>query len=298
MEKDTINNYIKAGKILQETQKLAKKSIKPGLKMIDIAEKIEAEIITLGGRPAFPINLSIGNIAAHYTPSANDPTELPEGAVLKVDIGVHIDGYIADAAFTMDFSDENGKMVEASEKALENALAILKPGITLGEIGTIVQETISKYGFNVIQNLSGHGLDQYDAHAAPGIPNIACKDSRKITDDMVFAIEPFATDGRGFVREGVQTEIFQVAKPTLLRNLDARKIMEFIQENYDELPFAERWIEKELKLGDFKRKVALRELMIKKCISTFPVLKEENDKIVTQAETTIMMIDGEAKILV
>ncbi len=292
MDKKVLENYLKAGKILKEVQKKAQKSIKHRQKLLDIAEEIEKNIAALGGKPAFPVNLCLNNHAAHYSPSASDETILTEKDVMKVDIGVHIDGYIADSAFTVNLSGEYNKMVEASEKALENAVSVVKEGVKLEDIGKQVEKTIKGYGFNPIQNLTGHCLQQWVSHAPPSIPNIAKRDERRLEEGAAFAIEPFATDGRGYVKEGVQAEIFQLDEPKPVRNRDARKIMEFIAENYNTLPFAERWIIKELQLSEFARKVALRELLQRKCIKAFPVLHEENGKIVTQAETSLILNKG------
>ncbi|MFH1255691.1 MAG: type II methionyl aminopeptidase [Candidatus Diapherotrites archaeon] len=298
MDEETVEKYVKAGKILKKVQENARKSIKPGQKMLEIAEKIEKEIVGEGGQAAFPVNLSRNNFAAHFTPSTSDEAVVGEKDVLKVDIGVHIDGFIADSAFTLDFSGENGKLLEASEKALQNALSMVKEGQEIGKIGAEIEKTIKSYGFNPIQNLSGHGLGQWVQHGAPTIPNIAKNDKRKLEDGIAFAIEPFATDGLGFVKEGVQAEIFQLDEPKPTRNKDSRKIIEFVDENYKSLPFAERWIAKELKLSDFARKIALRELLKNKGISAFPILHEENGKLVSQAETSIILNNGSVIILV
>lgn len=289
-----LEKYIKAGKILKEVREKAKKSIKVGEKLIDIAERVENEIVSLGGKPAFPANLSINNNAAHYSPSIDDETTVGERDVLKVDIGAHIDGYIADCAFTVDFSGENGKMIEAAEKALGNALAIVKEGVMLQDIGEEIEKTIKGYGFNPIQNLSGHALERWITHGSPSIPNIAKRDERQLEEGMCFAIEPFVTDGRGFVKEGGKAEIFQIDEPKPVRNIEARKIMEFVLECYKTLPFAERWLIKELKMSEFARKVALRELLQKKCIKAFPILHEEKGRIITQAETSILLNEGKA----
>ena len=298
MDEKTLEKHIKAGKILKEVQEKARKSIKPGQKMLDIAENIEKEILGAGGKPAFPANLSRNNEAAHYTPSAEDMAVLEENDVMKVDLGVHIDGFIADASFTLNFSNEHVKMIEASEKALENALSKVKAGAKLRDIGKEIEQTIKSYGFNPIQNLSGHGLKEYLTHAPPTIPNIETRDDRALEDDMAIAIEPFATDGRGFVKEAPQSEIFQVDEAKNVRNPNARKILEFVLEEYKTLPFAERWISRKLELGEFQRKTALRELLSKKCIKAFPILREDAGKIVTQAETSVVLYGGKEIILV
>lgn len=293
--------YVKAGKILKQAMEKAKKNIKTGQKLLEIAEEIEAHIIELvGAKPAFPVNLSINEIAAHFTPAANDEAVLNEKDLLKVDLGAQIDGFIADAAFSINPSNEHAKMIEASEKALENALAIAKPGIEIGKIGEEIEKTIRKFGFNPIQNLCGHELGEFKQHAGISIPNISKNDPRKLEEGHAYAIEPFATNGKGFVKESMQSEIFSLDEPKPVRNMHAREILEFVSENYKTLPFAERWIAnaKKLKMPDFQRKIALRELLKNKCIQAYPVLKEENTKIVSQAETSIFIKEKDIIILV
>src|SRR3989344_3749227 len=272
MDKEKIANYKKAGEITAEVQELAAKKLKVGANLFEFAEEIEGAIKKKGGFPAFPINLSRNHVAAHYTPAFESKDEVAQEDVIKVDIGVHVEGFIADSARTIDFSGKHTKMVKAAQAALEKAVSLVKEGLVIGEMG--------------------HGVEEYDAHTAPTIPNVGSKDSRELENDMAFAIEPFATDGKGFVREGTQAEIFQLLDKKPVRSADARKILDFVDENYDKLPFAERWLQRELKLSEFGRKVAMRELMQKKCIMAFPLLKEEEGKTVTQAETTLLLNEG------
>ena len=296
MDSKEAEKYTKAGKILKEVKENAKKNIKAGQKLIDIAEKIEKEIVQKGAGIAFPVNLSLNEAAAHYTPSVGDETILREEDVLKVDLGTHIDGFIADSAFTINLNNKHVKLIEASEKALENALAIVKSGIEINEISKVIQKTIEDYGFKPVENLTGHGLAQYEAHTAPSINNVTRNESKKIEDNQAYAIEPFATDGKGFVRENQQSEIFAIDEPRVVRNNYAREVLEFAMENYNTLPFAERWIAKELKLSEFQRKVALRELMKNRCIRSFPILKEEKGRLVSQCENTFIVFEGKVKI--
>jgi methionyl aminopeptidase len=304
MEQKDLESYLIAGKILKKALEDAKKSIKPGQKLLDIAEKIEKQIKEAaattgdGAKPAFPVNLSIDNNAAHFSPSAEDDLLLSETAVLKVDAGVQVNGFIADAAFTIDFSGKQTKMVEATEKALQAALEKVKVGARIGEIGKTIEATIHAAGYNPIQNLSGHTLGKFDVHAEPEIPNIEKKDSRVLQEGTAFAIEPFATNGEGFVREATQSEIFGLAEPKPVRNQIARKVLDFVVKEYDNLPFAERWIAAGLKLSEFQRKIALRELLQTKCIRAYPILREAPGTIVTQTETTVVLNKKEVIILV
>jgi len=298
MDEKELENYLKAGKILQKVLDFARKSVKPGQKLLEIAENAEKQIIDLGGKPAFPVNLSIGNNAAHFTPSAEEEGVVSEEDVLKFDAGVHVNGYIADAAFTLDFSGKHQKMLDASRKALETAIEKVKVGARIGSIGEEIEKTIHSYGFNPIQNLCGHSLGKFDVHASPEMPNIAKKDSRVLEEGTAFAIEPFATDGEGYVREAMQSEIFSLEEPKPVRNPAARKILNFVSEKYETLPFAGRWIAKELKVSEFQRKIAMRELLQQKCIHSYPVLHEASGRLVTQAETTILLSGKDVIVLV
>ena len=119
------DKILKAGKIASEVREYIKSIIKKNMLLLDIAEKIENKIIELDGKPAFPVNLSINEIAAHYTPSYDDKT-LSHG-LLKVDFGVHIDGWCSDQSFSIDLenSDENKKLIQASKDALDNAIKLI-----------------------------------------------------------------------------------------------------------------------------------------------------------------------------
>lgn len=295
MEKKVLEKYIKAGKIASAIRKKAGKEVKEGQKILEVCERIEKEIFDQEGKPAFPVNFSRNNEAAHYTASINDSSVVGEKDVIKIDIGVHIDGYIADCAITVDLSEEFGKMTESSEKALENALSLVKVGRRIGEIGEEIEKTIKGFGFEPVRNLSGHGLQEYEAHAFPIIPNHANKDTKELEEDMAFAIEPFSTNGKGLIRESSQTEIYSLNKIVAVRSLIGRKILQEA-EKFKGLPFAERWINERIKMSEFERKIAFRELMQKEALATYPVLREEKGMTVTQAETSIVL-DGEKPIV-
>ena len=297
MEKDVREKYVKAGKILQVAKKKAQQVVKPGASLLEVAEQIEKFIESEGGKSAFPINLSLNNCAAHYTPSANDKSVFSEKDVVKADIGVHIDGYAADSAITIDLSGKFGKMLDASDAALKAALSVAKPGMEVGKIGAEIEAVIKKAGFNVIQNLTGHRIEQWEVHSAPSIPNIASRDTRKLEAGNVYAIEPFVTDGEGRVRDGVQAEIFGFDKAIAMRNLEARKMIKIIEDKYHTLPFAERWIAKELKQGEFARKVALRELLKMKAIHAYPMLVEKVGANVSQSESCFIVEEKDITIL-
>jgi len=299
MEKEEAEKYILAGQITKKVVSKAKKDIKPGQKLLEIALNIEKSVQEIGegkAKHAFPVNLSINENAAHFTPETGCKLVLKESDVLKVDIGCHVDGFICDTAFTLNFDNSHAKMIEAAELALEEGLKVVADKTELGKIGEVIENAIKGKGFNVIQNLSGHGLDQFEAHASPSIPNIASGNPKQLEDGNAYALEPFATDGDGYVKEGIQSEIFELEKPVLVRNIHARKMLEVIAEEYQTLPFALRWLEEKLKMPEFQQKVAIRELLRARAIRSFPVLHEKPGKIVTQAEKSFILFDGKTTV--
>jgi methionyl aminopeptidase len=276
---------ILAGKIAQEIKKWIKPQIKKDIPLLELAEKIEAKIIELKGKPAFPTNLSINEIAAHYTPSYNDET-LAHG-LIKVDFGVHIEGFISDTSFSVDLenSEKNKKLIEASEKALEEAKKTIEKGVSINKIGKAVQDAIESYGFSPIINLSGHQIEQYNLHAGLSIPNIDDKRTTEITPGL-YAIEPFSTNGSGKVKDGKPSGIYSLIDYRNIRNPSAREVLEYITEEYVELPFCSRWLIK--KFGT-KVLVALSQLEQNGNLHQYAQLVEVGKGIVAQSEDTILI---------
>ncbi|MFH1801600.1 MAG: type II methionyl aminopeptidase [archaeon] len=283
---------LQAGKIASEVKKWIKPHIKKGVPLLEIAEKIESKIFELGGEPAFPVNLSVNEIAAHFTPSHDDKTTAY--GLLKIDFGVHVSGWTSDTAFSLDLenSEENKKLIKASEEALEEAIKTAKEKIPLNEIGKAIQKKIELYGFSPVINLSGHSMERYNLHAGITIPN---NDNSKTTSlpPGLYAIEPFATTGEGKVHDGKPSGIYQLVSERNIRNLSAREILKFIQEEYQTLPFCSRWIVK--KFGT-KSLIALKQLEDNENIHQFPQLVENSQAKVSQAEDTIFL-DRKNKII-
>jgi len=276
---------IKAGEIAIEVKKYARSFIKKDIPLLEIADKIEAKIIELGGKPAFPTNTSINEIAAHYTPSHDDETKAH--GLLKVDLGVQVEGWLSDTAFSLDLenNEENKKLIEIAKTALENAQKTIKEGISTNEIGKIVQETIESRGFSPIINLSGHEMKQNELHAGLTIPNI--DDKRKITIKKgLYAIEPFATNGSGRVYDGKPSGIYMVTDSKNIRSSIAREVLKFILEEYYTLPFCSRWLVK--KFGT-RALFGLRQLEENGNLHHFPQLIETGKGKVAQAENTILV---------
>ncbi|MEK6912852.1 MAG: type II methionyl aminopeptidase [Nanoarchaeota archaeon] len=295
MNQQDISKTIKAGQIASQTKVYARTIVKKGVPLLEIAEKIESKIVELGGKPAFPVNLSIDNIAAHYTPSHDDKT-LAHG-LLKVDLGVHIGGFVADTAFSLDLenNEENKKLIKASEEALEKALSLVKSKgieVRLSEVGKVIQNTIESHGFSPVTNLSGHSIEKYNLHAGDTVPNIDNNGSSKFKEG-IYAIEPFTTNGNGKVHDGAPSGIYELVEERNTRSPIAREVLTFIQKEYETLPFCSRWIVKAL---GTKALFGLRELESNGIIHQFTQLVEAQGTKVSQAEQTILIEKGKVTV--
>jgi len=289
MEKETLDKYKEAGEIASKAKEFAKTLLKEGALLVDIADKIENKIIELGGKPAFPVNLSINEAAAHYVPAFKETTVLKEGDLVKVDIGVHVDGFIADTAFSYSIGklEENEKLIVAANSAVDAAVKLVKPGIAVNELGIAIAKEITSAGFQPIRNLTGHMVDEYNLHAGLNVPNYNNGNKTKLEEDMVLAIEPFATPGEGLVVEGKSSEVFKLEKLGMVRT--GRDILMHIAEEYRTLPFAKRWLVK--KFGLLKTNLMLREAVAKGILKEYKVLREKTGEKVSQAEHTVIVAE-------
>lgn len=286
MDKEELNSYLMAGKINSQALDLGVKLIKPGASMIQILDKIEEFIKSKNALPGFPAQISLNNIAAHYCPAENDII-FAEGDVVKLDIGVSVNGFIADAARTIDLGD-NKELIMASKTALKNALSLIRTGVEIGEIGATIHETISGYGLTPIKNLSGHGLGKFQIHASPSIPNIVTGIKTVLKEDQVIAIEPFATNGVGIVYEAGAPTVFSFIGEKPMRSQISRKIMPELK-SYEGLPFTSRWLIP--KYGVAATQLALREMIQAGIVHPHPPLLEKGKGLVSQAEHSVIVKD-------
>ena len=293
MDKKEIEKYEKAGKIAAEALNYGKGLIKKGDSLLEVTDKIEGFILKKGGGIAFPSQMSLNHVAAHFYPDADDNTVF-EDQVVKLDVGVHVDGFIGDTALTVDLSGDHGELVKASRDALNKAIKVVRAGVTIGEIGEVIQGTISGYGFAPVRNLSGHGLDEYDVHSPPTIPNTATGDKTKLEEGQVIAIEPFASTGVGVVVETSNATLFQMIGHRPVRENVTREVLKYI-EQYKHLPFAKRWLLR--KFPPLKVNFALKRLLNNDVIRDFPPLADKAKGIVSQAEHTLLVEKNKARVL-
>ena len=294
--------YEKPGKIVSKVRGMAVNKVEENMKVLDLVEFVEEEIKKLGGEPAFPCNISINEITAHYTSPHNDQSILRMGDLVKIDLGAHIDGYIADSAVTVLVGGDGAessmfhsnldvdlqlKMIETAQEALENAISIIKSGVELEKIGKVVEDTVNAKNLSPISNLSGHSIDRWILHSGLSIPNMKGENKHRIMEGDVLAIEPFVTNGVGRVTDMKEAYIFRFLRDRPLRMVQARKLLDFIEQNFKNLNFAERWVQNRFNGRQFN--LAMKQLISSRALYPFHLLKEKSDARVAQAEHTVIV---------
>lgn len=305
-----MESYEKAGKIVSQVREDALKIIKDDLPVIELINFVESQIMEKGGFPAFPCNVSINEVTAHYTSPSGDESTIKAGDLVKLDLGAHVNGYIADTAssilvdgyqelkednYAEEFAQKNLKMIDASRDALNNAISTIRAGVELEKIGKVVEKTINDHGFKPVANLTGHSMDQWILHSGLSIPNIGEKNGHKLEEGDVLAIEPFATDGVGLVTDMHEAYIFRFLRDRPMRMIHAKNVMRTIKNDYKILPFAQRWL---LESFDEKRLTSsMRALIKSRSIYPYHVLREKSNAWVSQAEHTVIVESDGCKII-
>ena len=289
-----LQDYINAGKIASEVRENARRKNHVGSTLEEICNSIEKEIISKGGKCAFPVNVSLNEIAAHYTAEPNDKIIVKDTDLLKIDLGVQINGHIADTAVTVCYEPKYDFLVQAAESALKEAMSIIRVGTKSSDVGKIIENTTKQMGGIPIANLSGHSLEQYTIHAGKSVPNIWSIGSFSFQSTEAYACEPFVTtpDGSGFVREGKVRNIFSLVTRKRTKDEDANKMIDFIWQKFNMLPFALRWF-----IPEYEEKTArdlLEKLIKNKIVRSYPILVEANEQRVAQAEHTFIPQENNA----
>ena len=279
-------NFIRAGALAREARAYGKSLIQKGASYFDVITRIQQKIVNLGAIPAFPPQIALDDVAAHFLPMPGEDIIFSD-QVVKLDVGVCYQGAIGDCAVTIDLSGKYQKLVDAAEMALLNAENSLHVGQPIRNIGRIIAETIHSFGFNPIKNLSGHGLGEYIIHMSPTIPNYEDNSRGIIKPGMTFAIEPFATDGAGLIKESGQSAIFGLGRPRPLKSQLAKGLLEQIR-SFSGLPFAiHDLIEDNYPIEKVVK--GLDELLKLSVVIGYPPLVEQRKGIVAQAENSVLV---------
>ena len=296
-DREELEKFRLSGRILRETREEMRSFVRENMSVLEICEKAEGLILQKGGKPAFPCNVSINQVAAHYTAIPDDKSTIPAGSTVKVDLGVQVDGYVTDTAFTSAFSMDGRIMTNTAELALKTAIDNIHGEMPLGKIGSLIEGAIKNRGFRPISNLTGHSVGRYLIHAGTSIPNVSQTSFSKVHTGEVYAIEPFVTlpDAIGRVDDSPQITIYRLLKAKSVKSDFAKKILKYIEANFRTLPFAERWLAGVVSKEEHK--TAFKELLKEKAIMGYPVFVEASKKVVAQAEHTVLIKEDGCEVL-
>ncbi|MFW9781957.1 MAG: type II methionyl aminopeptidase [Candidatus Heimdallarchaeota archaeon] len=291
IKKDSLQ---KAGNIAQEVKKYIKPKIKIGVEALEIINLTEGKIEELGGFSAFPVNFCVNNIAAHYTsPLKEDGLIINEGDIVKIDLGVHVEGYIVDTAFTVNFNEDESleNIIQATEVALDAAKMIAKPKINTKDIGKKIEDIVRGFKYNPIKELGGHQIERWTVHGKKQVPELGSQGGDIMEEGEVFSIEIFASTGEGSIHNTPAAHIYEInpyAGRVPLRRKTSKQLLGFINKNYKTLPFAERWLAKEFRMGVA---FGLQELVQQGKLQAHFVLAEKKGEFVSQSEETILITE-------
>ncbi len=284
----------RAGGIAGAALDLGAGLIKPGVSLLSVAEAVEGFIATQGGHIGFPVNIAIDDQAAHYTPLAGEETTFESGQVVKLDVGVHVNGFIGDTARTIEVGTRNRtELLRASRDALAVAIETIRPGVTLGAVGTAIGQCITDAGYQPVANLTGHSVERYNLHAGLSVPNVNDRNTTVVRPGMVFAIEPFATDGFGRVEGRKPSNIYRLRRKTFRFEGAERTLLAWVADHHGSLPFAMRYLEGVVA----SPRRTITTLVNKGAISSYPILWEVEGGMVSQHEHTMLIGANGAEVL-
>jgi len=287
MDEEALTCLRKAGAVSREARMHGASLIREGVKLAVVADEVEAIILRRGARPAFPVNIGINDVAAHYTPSTEDRMVFEKGQVVKLDVGAHVDGYIGDTAVTVEVGTKNWTpLIEASSNALKVAVQMVANDVSVSTVGGGVERTIRAAGFKPVVNLTGHGMKRYNLHAGLTVPNVDDKSPQRIKDEMVLAIEPFATNGAGQIFSDRPGNIYRVLRDKPMRDSKADELFQRIKVEFGTLPFCERWCT----AMDPQAPAHLKTLVRHGHISSYAILREVREGVVSQTEHTVIVL--------
>ena len=285
-------SFKKAGEIHKQVITFIKPKIKIGAKLLDICEASENKLIELGGEIGFPTNICINEIAAHYSSPPDDESVLKEGDVVKIDIGVSVEGYVADGAFTVSFNQDptTANLVTAVETAVLKGLSLIRPEVKTIEVGKLTAKIIRGFGYNPIKDLHGHSLEKWQVHGFKEIPNVGISSGDVFEEGDVFALECFASTGLGNIHNGTNCNIYAYDLNTErvpIRMKITRQVIGWIAKTKKTLPFSTRELLKEFRTG----KMAIRELTNAGKLVKHYEIREQKGVFVSQYEKTFIVTE-------
>ncbi len=275
-----------AGRIAKAAREFGAPLVRDGVRLLDVCEAIEGKIRELGAKPAFPTCASVDHVAAHYTPTHDDPLAFLRGNVVKLDLGARIDGYIADTAVTVEVGTRNWtNLIRASEVALDAAIEVCRPGTPTRLIGAAIERAIESFGYRPISNLTGHSIEPYTLHAGKAVPNVGDHGHDVVEAGDTIAIEPFSSSGAGKVHGRKTGNIYRLLRAGPSTPASTAEFLRRAELEFRTLPFAERWAYR----LDPRGPQHLQRLLRSGLAMTYEALLDVGKGIVAQTEHTLIV---------
>lgn len=292
MDPDVRASLLEAGRVSKEAKERGMGMVNEGALLLDVAEEIEGLMRRRGLRPAFPTCISIDHIAAHYSPTHDDTLRFRRGNVVKLDLGAHKDGWVADTAVTVEVGTRNWtRLIQASELALQTAIESVHPGVETRLLGEGIRRAIEANGYKPIRNLTGHTIERYVLHAGKSVPNIP-HGHETLNEGEVVAIEPFSSSGAGEVDGRRTGNIYRVVRSKPVKDAALNAFLARLASEFKTLPFAERWAY----ALDPKAPALLNQLLRSRAVMTYPALLDVASGMVAQTEHTMIVRTGGAEV--
>ena len=289
MHPEEIEKYLEAGRIAAAARDLGASMIRPGVRMEEVQLAVEDLIRSRGAKPAFPAQISLDHVAAHDCCPPGDPRVFLPDNVAKLDVGAHLEGYVADTAVTVDLREgPESPLVAAAGDALEAAIARARPGTPVGVLGEAVEKAITARGFHPVVNLTGHGLDRFQIHCSPQIPNYKENSRLALRAGTAVAIEPFASTGKGWVDDLGEPQVFQLKRRPKSKDRLPLALERFLLSLHG-FPFARRDLAGALGPEAVEDSLAL--LAERKILIQYPPLAEKPGTRVSQMEHTLLLLE-------
>jgi methionyl aminopeptidase len=293
--KEALAALRQAARIAAAARTFGAARIVPGARLLDVCESVEHYIKEKGGQPAFPAQSSRNEIAAHYCPAPGEQTTYAKGDLAKLDIGVHVDGWVVDTATTVAVGGHAAgqRLIDAAFAALQAAIAVAGPGVPVRTLSQTIEAALRARGLNPMRNLCGHGVARWTVHCPPPIPNSPDGTAGRLEAGSVVAIEPFATEGKGEVSEAGAAEVFRVPpERSDGAGLD-HEVFEAIRA-FRGLPFSRRQL---AHVPQARVESTLRALWERNWMAAYPPLKEASGRVVAQAEHSLYVSEQGVEVL-
>jgi curved DNA binding protein len=306
---DVVTKYKASAKIANNVLAWVIKGAKPGAKIVQLCTEADKQIIEATGKEfkgkniekgsAFPTCISPNNVVGHLSPPEEDTTELQEGDLIKIDLGVHIDGWTATGAHTMvvgkpEVSGRAAEVLAATQTAFEAALRTIRPGKHIADVAPMLAKVVEAYDCHLVEGVLSHEQKRFVIDGNKCVLNKPTPEMRvedgEFEENEVYAIDIVVSTGEGKTKvlDEKQTTVYKRAldERYSLKLKAARQIFKEISDRFPALPFTTRALPTQ---GGAAR-LGLTECVGHGLLQPYPVLYEKAGELVAQLKSTVLLM--------